>query len=58
MFHQLATNSLVFKYTTQGADGRAADSFGVETRGKLMLVPYSKFDTLVDGMDEFLMKAE
>lgn len=37
------------------ANGRAKDSFGVETKGQLMLVPFKELGKIVDGLEAFFL---
>lgn len=53
---KFAEHRHVYNYTRsrrQGSDG-AGDDFGVEQRGQLMLVPWSKFAEVVAGMEDFV----
>lgn len=55
---QFAEHTHVYKYARsrrQGQEGGGGDDdFGVEQRGQLMLVPWTKFHEIVDGMEEFV----
>lgn len=53
---QFAAHTHVFPYSSSPKkDPEAgADSFGVETRGQVMLLPWTKFDEVVKGMEGFL----
>lgn len=55
-FHlaQLSDHRVVFPYTLTPKKDEGGDSFGVETRGSMMLVPGAKFSTLVEGLEGFL----
>ncbi|KAF9261954.1 hypothetical protein L218DRAFT_904817 [Marasmius fiardii PR-910] len=41
-----------YKFTTAPNEPRDKESFGLDTRGRVMLVPASRFQELVDRMDE------
>ncbi|GAA5823399.1 hypothetical protein JCM10212_004316 [Sporobolomyces blumeae] len=53
---RFATEEAGFQYTntTRSADSSATDQFGVDTRGRMLLVPFDKFGALVDGMEGFI----
>ncbi|GAA6044228.1 hypothetical protein JCM8097_005278 [Rhodosporidiobolus ruineniae] len=52
---KFATHTHVFSYKNakRSAEG-GADEFGVDARGQLMLVPWAKFDEVVEGMEGFV----
>lgn len=66
---QHATHSHTFKYSSSprsskgeagvggGGDGTGVngdDSFGVETRGQVMLVPWPRFEQMVQGLEAYV----
>lgn len=52
---QSAAHNHTFAYSNSPSQQeKEKDSFGVETRGQMMLVEYSKFDEVVSGMEGFL----
>ena len=53
--NQSALHNHTFAYSNSPSQQeKEKDSFGVETRGQMMLVEYSKFDSVVTGMESFL----
>lgn len=54
---QASLHTQTFSYTsspTPNSEGRAADSFGVETRGQMMLLEWGKFKGVVEGLEGFV----
>ncbi|GAA5936136.1 hypothetical protein JCM10213_004690 [Rhodosporidiobolus nylandii] len=51
---KFATHSHVFSYTNAKRDAAGEEQFGVDARGQLMLVPFSKFGEIVSGMEAFV----
>ncbi|GAA5876960.1 hypothetical protein JCM3774_000551 [Rhodotorula dairenensis] len=54
---KFAEHTHIYKYARsrrQGQEGGEDDDLGVEQRGQLMLVPWTKFHEIVDGMEEFV----
>jgi len=49
---QSCSHTHTFAFTGKPAD-RAADSFGVETKGQVLLMPYPKFGAMVKGMEAY-----
>ncbi|KAF9074037.1 p21-C-terminal region-binding protein-domain-containing protein [Rhodocollybia butyracea] len=47
-----ATNTLDYPFTTAPTEPRDSESFGLDTRGRLMLVPIEHFEGLVQNMSE------
>jgi hypothetical protein len=55
--HQHATATHTFKYSsakTATDANAAADSFGVETRGQLMLLPWTNFNDMATGLEGYV----
>lgn len=49
---QSCDHSHTFAFSSRPAE-RDADSFGVETKGQVMLMAYPKFDGMVKGMEGY-----
>ena len=49
---QLSTYTLDYPYTTAPLEPREKDAFGLETAGRLMLVPMERFEELVKMLEE------
>jgi protein BCP1 len=51
-FSQFAIHSVDYAFTTAPTEPRDKDSFGLDTRGRMMLVPADRFPQLVNKMSE------
>ncbi|KAI5480669.1 protein bcp1 [Pseudohyphozyma bogoriensis] len=49
-----AEETHTFAYSAAPPKNADGDSFGVQTKGQVMLVPWSAFPTVVEGMESFL----
>ncbi|KIK65956.1 hypothetical protein GYMLUDRAFT_38423 [Collybiopsis luxurians FD-317 M1] len=49
---QAASHTIDYAFTTAPSEPRDSESFGLDTRGRLMLVPFEHFEGLVKGMNE------
>ncbi|KAJ3926144.1 MAG: p21-C-terminal region-binding protein-domain-containing protein [Lentinula lateritia] len=49
---QASSHAIDYAFTAAPAEPRDSESFGLDTRGRLMLLPFVKLDTLVQTMSE------
>jgi len=50
--HQFSMHSVEYAFTTASAEPRERDAFGLDTRGRMMLVAADRFAQLIDKMSE------